>query len=168
MTENSYTSALRRCEEAFGFLATELGFARRQARADRSGFELVYAGRTAGVTVSQHTRDPFTVQICRLQDGEFPPPPQQNTPDEPINCFGLVDIEAVTESEIPVAPEDLYTLPSDETIRRYADSLRRNAADLLRGDFSRWPELTERANERTRAYMIEWLGAERAKEEGWE
>ena len=168
MTDNTYLSALRRCEEAFDFLATELGFARRQARADRSGFELVYASPTTGVTVSQHTRDPFTVQVCQLQDGEFPPPPRQNTPDEPINCFDLVDIEILTETEIPVAAVDLYTLPSDEVIHRYADSLRRNAADLLRGDVTRWPELTKRSNERTRDYMIQWLGAERAKEEGWE
>jgi hypothetical protein len=168
VTDNTYESALLRCEEAFDFLTRELGFARRRSWTDRSGFELVYASATTGVTVSQYARDPFTVQVCRLQDGEFPPPPRRNTPDEPMHCFDLTNIEQLTGTEIPVEEIDLYTFPSDEVIHRYANSLRGTAADLLRGDFTRWPELTKRANERTRAHMIGWLGAERAKEEGWE
>src|SRR5690348_6622568 len=83
------------CIEAFSFLTSELGYTVSGSSANKRGFHVAFKSATIGVQVAYEVRDPLTVMVFLLQDGEFPGSLGEITPQTTINRFDLRDIEAV-------------------------------------------------------------------------
>lgn len=167
MTSDGLREARAACERALDFLVTDFGYRRVRRRFQWHGFQLRYRGPVTGVQVAWYPRDELTVWLVRLVDGDFPPYPGTIHPGTALHWFDLGDIEAISGHHRQVSRWELYAMPSDETAGALAGSLRRCGADLLRGDLTRLPLLERRIRDRSRAYAIEWMGEEQARELGW-
>jgi hypothetical protein len=130
------------CERQFSFLATEFGYRKVRSRFKWHGFELRYRGPLVGIVVEWFPRDPLTVRLTPLVNGDF----QSN------NGFDLGDIESLASAPTRL---DVYNLPDDETAGVMARSLREYGSSLLRGDLSLIPRLEQRIKERERRYQAE-------------
>jgi hypothetical protein len=137
------------CREKFQFLADEFGF-RRIASATLSGPDYVlYTNSTTGVGIDYDRRDgSITIVLMRLVDGK-PPAYGDASNRQPVWTVLRLRAPAAaavrgrrgvrTEAEVEAA-----LTPDAAAVRAYA-------ADILRGDFSVFPEL-----ERVRAG--DWQG----------
>jgi hypothetical protein len=138
------------CERQFSFLVTEFGYRKVRSRFKWHGFELRYRGALVGIVVEWFPRDPQTVLLARLVNGDFPSMTRGG--DAQINYFDLGDIESLASA--PARP-DVYKLPDDETAGLMARSLREYGSSLLRGDLSLIPQLEQGIEERKRRYQAE-------------
>jgi hypothetical protein len=155
------------CEAAFSFLVDDFGYREADRRLESSGFSLRYLGVVLGVIVDWYPRDPLTVWLVRLMDGDFPARTMTIHPDSQLHHFDLEDLEAISGHRRTVGELQLYALPNDENARFLADNLRNFGADLLHGDLVRLPLLERRVKDRARAAVIARFGMERAVELGW-
>jgi len=163
VTSDCVRQARTACELAFAFLVAEFGFRRDRARYENSGFLLRYRGSGTGVLVDWYPRDPLTVWLVRLVDGDFPARTMTVHPNSRMHYFDLGDVEEIS-GQPPAVPEDqLYALPDETTAQLVAESLRRCAGDLLRGDLTRIPLLEQRVRQRARDLTVARWGAERAR-----
>lgn len=167
MISDAMREARGACERALAFLVTDFGYRRHRRRFQWGGFLLSYRGPVIGVHLSWYPRDELTIWLVRLVDGEFPPYGTPLSPDAELHWFDLGDLEQISGRPRQVTQWELFAVPTDRTAGILADSLRACGADLLRGDLSRIPLLEGRIRDRSRAYAIEFLGAEHARELGW-
>jgi hypothetical protein len=130
------------CERQFSFLVTEFGYRKVRSRFKWHGFELRYRGPSVGVVVEWFPRDPLTVRLAQLVNGDF----------QSSNGFDLGDIESLASAP---ARLDVYKLPDDETAGLMARSLREYGSSLLQGDPSLIAHLEQRIKERERGYQAE-------------
>src|SRR5215510_10042153 len=91
---NEVREARAACERAFAFLVDDLGYKRCRRKYEDRGFVLEYRGPVVGVQVNWYPRDPFTVWIVELVDGEFPVDRGPVTSEWP-HFFELADVEAI-------------------------------------------------------------------------
>lgn len=150
MTSDRLREARAACERAFSFLVTDYGYRRVRARYQWSGFELGYQGPLLGVLVEWYPRDPLTVWLVRLEDGQFPPR-EAVTATGPIRYFDLGDVEVIKTGHRVVDESQLYGIPTDSTARTVADSLHEYGSELLRGDLDDIPRLEQRIRDRIAA-----------------
>jgi hypothetical protein len=127
------------CREKFQFLVDEFAF-RRVTSATRSGPGYVlYTNSTTGVGIGYDRRDGYlSVDPMRLVEGK-PPASGGFRHHQPL--WTLIRLRAGTPPGISdrggvrTEPEIAVALSAD------AAALKANAADILRGDFSVFPEL---------------------------
>jgi hypothetical protein len=156
MTTDHVREARAACERQFSFLVTEFGYRKVRSRLESNGFELRYLGPTLGVVVQWFPRDPFTVLLARLVNGDFPPAYAAGSGDTAVNYFDLLDVIALGSGVPPLEGfRQQYSLPNDETAALMAQGLREYGSDLLRGDLSVIPRLEQRVNDRRRGYNSE-------------
>lgn len=167
MTSDYVREARAVCDRAFAFLVKEFGYRKPRRGFQWSGFWLRYYGPVMGVLVDWYPRDPLTVWLVRLADGDFPPRTVTIHPDTPLHYFDLGDLEVISGHHREVNERQLYAIPTEENARIMADSLRRCGADLLRGDLTRIPLLERRIRDRARAVAVAQLGPEGARDRGW-
>jgi hypothetical protein len=167
VTSDYVREARAACNRAFAFLVTEFGYREPCRGFQWSGFWLRYPGPVMGVLVAWYPRDPLTVWLVRLADGDFPPRTVTIHHDTPLHYFDLGDLEVISGHHRELTEHQLYAVPTEETARSMADSLRKCGADLLRGDLTRLPLLEQRIRDRARAAAIAQLGLEGARARGW-
>jgi hypothetical protein len=151
MTSDQLRDARAACEQAFSFLVSDFGYRKIRSRFQWGGFELGYRGRGIGVLVEWYPRDPLTVWLVKLEDGNFPPRDQVLRADTPLHYFDLGDMEIIETGHRVVAERQLYGLPTEGTAGLLASSLRQYASELLRGDLSVIPQLERRIRDRVAA-----------------
>jgi hypothetical protein len=133
----------------FSFLVTEFGCLKVRSRFKRNGFELRCLGPSVGFVVECFPRDPLTVLLARLVNGDFPPSTAA------INHFDLGDIESLVSALTRLDDRRLYGMPDDEMAGLMTRSLREYSSSLLRGDLSLIPQLEQRIKDRQRRYQAE-------------
>jgi hypothetical protein len=126
-------------ERAFAFLMTDFGYRRDRRRFQWGGFLLRYRGPAIGVQIAWYPPDELTVWLVKLLDGDFPPYPVTIHPDTALHYFDLGDLEAIGGQDRQVSQRQLYALPTDQTARPLADSLRDCGADPLRAASRSFP-----------------------------
>jgi len=167
VTSDEVRGAGAACQRAFAFLVTEFGYRQDRLVFRSSGFELRYVGPGLGVLVEWYPRDPLTVWLVRLVDGDFPARGVTIRHDTELHHFDLGDVEAISGRPREAEGLELYELPGEANANLLAESLRTSGADFLRGDLTRLPLLDRRVKDRARALTIERYGAEYARELGW-
>lgn len=132
MTSDLVRQSVHECQKAFDFLVSDLGYRRQAVDVGAGGFSLRYESDVVGVQISWYARDILTVQIIRLPDDRF----------------DLEDVEIISGYSWPGGRPSVYSIPTDEEYLQVADSLRTHAADLIRGDLTRVPQLEQRIRAR--------------------
>lgn len=151
MISDQVRGARAACEQAFSFLVSDFGYRKVRSRFQWGGFELGYRAQVLGVLVEWYPRDPLTVWLVRLEDSGFPPRDAVVDAAEPLHYFDLGDLEIIKTGHRVVDERQLYGLPSERTAGILADSLRRHASELLRGDLDDLPRLERRIRDRMAA-----------------
>lgn len=127
------------CEEQFSFLAGEFGYRRSLRRFRRGGFQLGYLGPGARVLVEWYPRDGAMVWLLPMNPGQIPV--NWGETGGP-RCFDLVLLAASADYRLDVNDRDTYAL-TDEAVTALAEQLRSSAQDILRGDYSRVPAISD-------------------------
>lgn len=151
MISDQLREARAACERAFSFLVSDFGYRKVRSRFRWSGFELAYQGQVLGVLVEWYPRDPLTVWLVRLEDGDFPPRDVAADAGVPLHYFDLGDIEIIKTGRRVVDERQLYGLPTERTAGMLSDSLRQHASELLRGELGGIPLLERRIRDRVAA-----------------
>ena len=136
------------------FLRTEYGFYLNLSDGS-GGVYLLFQNKTTAVKVAYEPRDRGVFAlVMRLVHGAIPEYPNFDNFDEPVNCFYLEDIvnfnlgnfdEITSVKEAPDGEEDV-----ERKLSALAEQLKSRAANILRGDFSSFPELEIFIKERAR------------------
>lgn len=158
MTSDQLRTAIQESERAFEFLESEFGYRRSEPRLQSGGFRLRYTGDVLGVQVDWYPRDPFTVWLVRLQNGDFPPQAVPAATKDRPRYFDMEDLEQINGHRREITGLKLYALPDRETTDLLAGNLRRYGARLLRGDLSELGPLEQRVLGRMRAIAIDRYG----------
>lgn len=127
------------CEEQFSFLIGEFGYRRHLRRFRWGGFQLGYLGPGAGVLIEWYPRDGVMVWLLPLSPGEVPA--HWGGLGRPRG-FDLGFVAAVADSQMDAADWELQ-VPADDVITALAGRLRSSGQDLLRGDYSQVPVITD-------------------------
>jgi len=169
MTTDEVREARNTCEREFALLVDEFGYSRCRRRFKWGGFELACCGSAVGVLIEWYPRDSLTVWLVRLVDGKLPPPREYEGigPDRVLRYFDLGDVEAVRGQVVSLTRDQRMRVPGEEVIGLRANSLRRCARDLLKGDLRMVPILEQRIKDRARQGLIRRFGQEEARRFGW-
>lgn len=136
MTSGMLKQARDDCLNAFSFLTSDFRCQSRARFLSRSGFELYYWNSTTGVQVVFQLRDPFSVYICRVPNGKFPPRVGEFAGRRRISWVNLESIVKKSTKQMPSIDEyALYGMPSPEIAECYAEMLRIYCGPILNGDF---------------------------------
>jgi hypothetical protein len=127
------------CEERFSFLTGEFGYRRSLRRFRWGGFQLGYLGPGAGVLVEWYPRDGVMVWLLPTDPGEIPD--NWGDPGAPRG-FDLGLVAAAAGRSLDVNDRDTYGL-TDEAVTALAGQLRSSGQDMLRGDYSRVPAISD-------------------------
>lgn len=160
------------CKTSFAFLRTDYGFHLVEEKADTWGFKLLLKNDNVGIVLTFEFRDYYLfVKLCKLQRGEFPSDPGEIRPETELESYDLDDVVSIRskESLIPTYKSNtkLDRELFEEVVGKQAANLRTFAADILRADFSLFPELEKLVKNRARSAAIQKWG-DRAAEFGWD
>ena len=149
------------CAEKLQFLMDEYGF-RETDRTDtyNSFYEVIYQNETTAVKVYFERRDMYvSVQVCRLVGGKLQKDPETLTPSTEWTCF---QVDVLLMVRAPAYDQRPFLLAEEArsheevaegiavVLANYADALRAHGQDVLRGDFSVFPQLDRIAKEGAR------------------
>lgn len=143
------------CLQKFQFLFDEYGFKKKRKETAGGDYSILFLNKTTAILVGFEWRDQYIyVRLCRLSDGEFRKNPILITQDSELSCFDVEDLLTIRAPELSIDPALFGKALSDEEVERvltiYADALHSQASDILKGDFSVWPELDGIVKSRTR------------------
>jgi hypothetical protein len=118
-------------------------------------YTIVFQNEQAGLRVYFEWRDKYlAVQLCRLVDGKVDS--YAELLDSEWSCFSVEHLLAVYVPEYDLSslwlPEEWKTeeVTMDEiaqSLQKYADAIRLHGGDILRGDFSVFPQLDKVAKQ---------------------
>ncbi len=131
------------CNEKFQFLVEEFGFKRMPAKCGAHGCALLYRGQTTSVAIYYERRDQAAwVSLKRLTDGKEP-----DVLDK-MNQHGLWSVVRLKAGpDVKLVGSVPTEADMERVLTENAHALRTYAADILRGDFSLFPELYRVENE---------------------
>jgi hypothetical protein len=135
------------------------------AATERS-FAVDFKGDQVGVRVMYQVGDALSVDVCLLDNSNFPGPVGEIRPDTRVTKFDLLDIEAVVGKDVPSASTEAFAIPTCELLGEYAVRLRNSASELLAGSMDTITALQQRVLDRARAAARAKWGA-RASKYGW-
>lgn len=136
----------RLCLEKFQFLIGEFGFAVAAKHHGCFADSVLFENPTTAVEIGCDYRDRYLgVLLIRKVKGIIPPYEVSIAQDTLINSFYLDDLVTLREREAKQMRKPLSEYPSKEefetVLTHYADSLKKYATDILRGDFSVFSQL---------------------------
>ncbi|MFY1686910.1 hypothetical protein [Plantactinospora sp. WMMB782] len=141
MTVHLWERELRaRCEAEFDFLVVEYG-CRRRGRFCSGGFEIFYWNGTTGVRVKVEYREEFTVLLCPLPEGRFPPRIGEYDRQPRIEWHDAFDVVKLVTGRRPRFDRRQLYGNHPAVIAAYADALRGPGQALLRGEAELWARL---------------------------
>jgi hypothetical protein len=129
-----------RCEAQFDFLTAEYG-CRRRGRFTSGGFEIYYWNPIVGVRVLVSYRDPFTVDLCAIPEGTFPPRPHEYGARPRIEWYDAFDVVKLVTGRRPRFTDRQLYGNDLVVIAAYVDALRGPCRSLLQGDMAMWARL---------------------------
>ena len=145
-------------KEEFEYLIKEYGFSLVKCRDVAGGYEILFTNKTTGVLIEYEFREAYLfVTVYRLVNAVFVVDPGIIEPDTVLNGFSLDDILAVRNPDTIIKPAYEYGADSEfynpETglrlyVHKFAENLKHNASDTLRGDFQLFGKLDKIVKER--------------------
>lgn len=131
----------------------------RESMEDGGGYSyysIVFQNEHAAVRVYFEWREQYlSVQLCRLVNGKVQRNPESL--DGEWTCFHIDDLLAVRVPEYDLSAlllpqewksEEVTMNAVGDSLEKYADALRQHGVDVLRGDFSVFPQLERIAKHR--------------------
>ncbi len=133
-------------EAKYRYLIDDYAFRLRRKRAFSGWAEVLYRNRTTAVKIWWEYRDSyFEVSLSRLVDGKLLDDPWFILPDSVLNTFYLSNLVAIRCPDRKTLPKLIGTPFTDgdieELMSAQSSALREWADDVLRGDFSVFPQL---------------------------
>jgi hypothetical protein len=157
-SERRAATFFRIVEEKLGPLLDEYELSRESVE-DGGGYScysIVFQNEHAAVRVYFEWREQYlSVQLCRLINGKVQRNPESL--DSEWTCFHIDDLLTV---RVPEYDQSALLLPWEwkseeatmhevgQSLEKYADALRHHGGDVLRGDFSVFPQLEKIAKHR--------------------
>lgn len=147
------------CLQKFQFLFDEYGFKKKRKETAGGDYSILFQNTMTAIVVGFEWRDQYIyVRLCRLPDGEFRKNPIFITEDSEISCFDIEDLLTIRAPEMGIDAALFGKALSDKEVERviavYADAVQTQASDILKGDFSVWPELDAIVKNRVRELNI--------------
>ena len=166
--EKRVATFLRICEEALHPLLDDYGLAR--TRVDDPGgymyYTVIYQNETTALRVYFEWRDIYlSVQICRLVDGQVQK--QSHAFNQEWTAFEVEDLLTVRAPDFDQSPllatrswedskgEDAILDDVRQKLEIYAAALREYGGDILRGDFSIFPQLDKLVKQKVKKRMAQ-------------
>lgn len=151
------------CQSCFQFLVGDYGFTFVSLNEEDWGFEFLYKTNNVGVALTFEHRDFYLfVKLCRLQNGDFPPEPGEITSNTSLECFDLDDLVLLRSKHSLIPPHQLDTKLDasflKSIVRNQSENLKNFANDVLKGNFSIFPELDKIVKERAKKAAIQKWG----------
>lgn len=157
-SERRAATFFRIVEEKLRSLLDEYGL-RQTSLEDRGGYSyytIVFQNDHAAVRVYFEWRDKYlTVQLCCLVDGKVQRDPESL--DSQWTCF---PVDFLLSVRAPEYDQSALQLPAEwkseeatmdeigQSLEKYVDAIRLHGGDILRGDFSVFPQLDRIAKQR--------------------
>lgn len=139
---------------AFEFLENDFGFDKPKIETTKYGCFIWQKNATTGIRCGYEARDGLiTLLLYRLINDEFPPHEKETDDETTINSFYFEDIIVHKLGKVPDEfweQFDIFKNPVKNILERLAVVTRKYAADILKGDFSSFPELERIVKERVR------------------
>jgi hypothetical protein len=136
------------CEKVvkeFEFLVQKHGFRIKSKKGDNHTFEVRYQNQTTAVRVLFEVKDQMIfTDLCRLVNGKLKDEPIIICHHSELNTFDLQDVLILREPILQFKIEKLYNAHKknfNKMVQLLSQGLKKNAQDILRGDFSIFPEL---------------------------
>jgi hypothetical protein len=128
------------CESQFDFLVSEHS-CRRRGRFISGGWEVFYWNSVAGVRILVQYRDPFTVDLCPIPEGRFPPRADEFGARQRIEWFDAFDVVTLVSGRSPQFTDRQLYGNDPAVIADYAEAVRGPCQSLLRGDPALWAKV---------------------------
>jgi hypothetical protein len=159
------------CGKHFKFLEKKYGFVLVKEAVDSLSYEFWYKSNTVGIKVKFEFPDFYLfVKLCRLQNEGFPPKPGEIRPETQLESFDLDDVLTIRskESLIPSYSVDTKFDKAllEDVVRKQAINLKKFATDIIKGDFSLFPELDKIVKKRAKQAAFQKWG-DKAADFGW-
>jgi hypothetical protein len=158
-SEKRAATFFRIVEENLAPVLDEYGL-RRTSVEDGGGYTyhiIVFQNDHAGLKVTFEWRDKYlAVQLCRLVDGKV------LRDDELLSEWTCFHVEDLLTVKAPDYDQNSLLLPEEgktdeaimdeigQSLEKYVEAIRRSGGDVLRGDFSVFPQLDKIAKQRAR------------------
>lgn len=135
----------------FSFLVEEFGFCLADIKKTAMGYDALFTNDTTAVRISYEFREAYLfVTIYRLIHGKFVDNPRPIHHNSVLTGFALDDVLTLRNPAAAMKPAYAYGVTSEYYhperglklfVGKFADNLKRFAADMLRGDFRLFKEL---------------------------
>lgn len=149
-------------QEQFKFLVSEYDFRLSKCEKEDWGYELIYLNDTTGVKITYEYREAYVfIMLYQLLDGEFQENPRNIEGNTILHGYGLDDLISLRNPQTLIKPAYDYGEQSkyyDEKnglllyVSEFAENLKKYAKDILKGDFTIFPELDKIVKERVKKY----------------
>jgi hypothetical protein len=149
---------INNCKEIFKFLINEYEFKLAGTHIENLYLEVVFKNKTTAIAIRLEERDGgITVELIKLINGDIPSGSIFIFSDTKLNLFDLEILLAIRDASQKIEHpnlDDLVFKPGWEKVMRrvlkqFARAVKQYADDVLRGDFSVFPELEKIVKSRT-------------------
>lgn len=145
------------CERDFTFLVDEFGFKKTKTKTDVDTPRIRYENSTTMVEAGVEWRELyFYVAIGRRDKQETKAKDRMPRPEDELVTFNLEDLLTLRVPGYIVSSgyfgQTLTRQDIERIMGKYAQDLRKHAADVLQGDFTIFPELEKIVRKRMKDY----------------
>lgn len=162
MTRNTWQPLKKLLSEEFAFLITDYACRVTETNSHSLGYSVTYCNATTATKIQFEPREGYLyILLYRLVNGELEENPIVIEVDTPLNGFCLDDIVRLRSpkdamlsinSYGPNSPFSSKTHGFDRYVRRFAGNLKKYASEVLRGDFSIFPQVEKVVRRRIRSF----------------
>lgn len=147
------------CERDFEFLVEEFGFKKTKTKTDVDTPRIRYENDTTMVEVGVEWRELyFYVVIGRRDRKKTSEKDRMPRPEDELVSFNLEDLLTLRVPGYIVSSgyfgQKLNRKDIERIMGKYAQELRKHAADVLQGDFTIFPELEKIVRKRMRDHAV--------------
>lgn len=147
------------CEREFKFLVKEFGFKKTKTKTDTDTFRIQYENSTTTVEAGVEWREQyFYVVIGRRDRKKTKAKDRMPRPEDELVSFNLEDLLTLRVPGYIVSSgyfaQKLTRKDVERIMGKYAQALRKHAADVLQGDFTIFPELEKIVRKRMKDHAV--------------
>lgn len=149
-------------QEQFKFLVFQYDFRLCKCRKEDWGYELIYLSNTTGVKITYEYRNAYIfIMLYKLQNGEFRENPRNIEVSTILHGYSLDDLISIRNPQALIRPayeygeqSRYYENPNGMAlyIAEFAENLKNYAKDILKGNFTIFPELDKLVKERIKKF----------------
>jgi hypothetical protein len=146
-------------EKEFKFLVDEFGFKKKANKTDAGVYRLRYKTETTEIEIGLEWRDQYIYVLLGRRDRKKPQEKGRlPRPEDELVAFNLEDLLKLRSRKYAIDDDrfgkELRRKDIKEILSTYARGLREHAADVLRGDFTIFPELEKIVRKRMKDHAL--------------